>query len=109
MKRFTVLILAFALMGCATVNMSTSCPANSTGVGFALAGSTVGNTALSMLGTAAAAGMLAPKAGVPAATTATMSYHYLPIFGADSGSLNCVQPPTQTVVVTSPPASIVVR
>jgi hypothetical protein len=109
MKRLTVLVLALALAGCATVNMSTSCPANSTGVGFALAGSTVGNTALSMLGTAAAAGMLAPKAGVPAGTTATMSYRYIPVFGADSGSLTCIQPPQQTVIVTSPPASIVVR
>lgn len=107
MKRLAVLFLALALAGCATVNMSTSCPANSTGVSFALAGSTVGNTALSMLGTAMATGMLAPKAGVAPGTTATMSYHYLPIFGADSGSLNCVQPPQQTIVVTSAPASVV--
>ena len=108
MKRLTGLIMALVLAGCAQISMTTTCPATSTGVGFALAGSTIGNTALSMLGTAAAAGMLAPKAGatVPG-TSATMTYNYLPVFGADSGSLNCVQPPQQTVIVTSAPASVV--
>jgi hypothetical protein len=107
MKRIAVLILALALSGCASITMTTSCPVTSTGVSFALAGSTVGNTALSMLGQAAAGGMLANKATAPAPTSATMTYNYLPIFGADSGSLNCIQAPANTIVVTSAPASIV--
>ena len=55
----------------------------------------------------AAGGMLGPKGTAPAPTSATMTYNYLPIFGADSGSLNCIQAPANTIVVTSAPASIV--
>lgn len=108
MRRLWVVPLALALAGCATITLNTACPTNSTGVSFALAGSTVGNTAISMLSTAALGAGVAAKAGaVPATTNATMTYQYFPIFGQDSGSLNCVQPPTQTVVVTSPPATVV--
>lgn len=107
MRRLWVVPLLVILAGCATVTLNTTCPATSTGVGFALAGSTVGNTALSMLNTAAAGGMLAARAGAATSTTnATMTYKYLPIFGADSGSLTCTQPPATTTVVTSPPAQI---
>jgi hypothetical protein len=106
LKTLLVIFLC-ALLGCAKITLNTVCPPTSTGVGFALAGSTVGNTALSMLSTAASGGMLAARAGAPTSTNATMSYEYFPIFGADSGSLSCTQPPTQTTVVTSPPASIV--
>lgn len=97
------------LYGCATVQLTTACPATSTGVSFALAGSTVGNQVLSMLGSMGSkAGLMAPV-GAPAAptNTATMSYSYIPIFGADSGSLTCLMPIQTTTVVTSPPASIV--
>lgn len=109
MKRVAVIVLAFALMGCAQVQLTAQCPAASTGVGFALAGSTVGNQVLSMLGNMGqTAGLMAHAATAASPTTsATMTYSYLPIFGADSGSLTCVMPPQQTVVVTSPPASIV--
>ena len=114
MKRITVLVaalmgcaLAFYSQGCAKISMTTTCPASSTGVGFALAGSTVGNQLLSMFGSAAAMGLMAPRAGAATpATTATMTYEYLAVFGADSGSLTCVSPPATTTVVTSPPASI---
>ena len=100
---------ALAFIGCAKVSLSTQCPANSTGVSFALAGSTVGNQLLSMLSSGLATGGLIAGARVGAAepaTTATMSYEYIPIFGSDSGSLNCTAPPTTTTVVTSPPAQI---
>ncbi len=112
MKKVTLLVaiaLGLALAACAKISLTTTCPATSTGVGFALAGSTVGNTALSMLGTAVSGAKLAAKEGAaaPAGTTATMSYDYFPVFGADSGSLTCTQPPQTTTVVTSPPASIV--
>lgn len=98
------------LYGCATVTLSTACPANSTGVSFALAGSTVGNQLLSMLSSGLATGGLiagAREGAAAPATTATMKYQYIPIFGSDSGSLSCTSPPTTTTVVTSPPASIV--
>ncbi len=121
MKPLTRIVLAGAifglgcalLQGCAKVTLNTVCPATSTGVGFALAGSTVGNTAISMLGAAVAGGGGGGVKGTegisspPTATTATMTYSYLPIFGADSGSLTCTQPPAQTIVVASPPASVV--
>lgn len=109
MRRILVLLLAAALMGCAKIQLSTQCPTNSTGVGFALAGSTIGNQALSMLGgIASKAGVMAgPTDTAAPATTATLSYEYLAIWGPDSGSLACTIPPQQTVVVTSPPASIV--
>src|SRR5277367_4248312 len=102
--------LALYSQGCAKVSLSTQCPANSTGVSFALQGSTVGNQLLSMLSSGLATGGLIAGARLGAAaptTTATMSYEYVPIFGSDSGSLTCVSPPTTTTVVTSPPASIV--
>jgi hypothetical protein len=107
-----VLAAAMALCACAQVSLTTVCPASSTGVQFALAGSTVGNTLISMLSTAATtAGVLpmtgARAAGAPATTNATMTYTYVPIFGADSGSLTCTQAPQNTTVVTSPPAAIV--
>jgi hypothetical protein len=39
--------------------------------------------------------------------TNTMSYEYLPIFGADSGSLTCIEPiAPPTVVTAGPPAAI---
>lgn len=111
MKRsISIIMLALLLSGCAEITLNTACPASSTGVSFALAGSTVGNTLISMLGQAATtAGLLAAKApGTAQATTnATMTYRYVPIFGADSGSLTCTQAPTTTTVVTSPPASVV--
>ncbi len=106
MRKLWVVPLLLVL-GCAKVTMNVSCAATATGVAFALSGSTVGATALSMLGG------VATKAGVMAApnepqpTSATMTYEYLPIFGADGGSLTCSQPPQTTVVVTSPPASVI--
>jgi len=108
-RGLVILAVFLALSGCAEITLTTACPATSTGVGFALAGSTIGNTALSMLSTGlAGAGGLAAKAGTTApATTATMSYKYLAIWGPDSGSLSCTSPPQSTVVVASPPASIV--
>lgn len=101
-----------ALQGCATVTLNTVCPDTSSGVAFALSGSTVGNQLLSMAGTAAAAGKagLGGPLNAPAATntSASMTYQYVPIFGSDAGSLTCVKPPNPAVVVvTSPPASIV--
>lgn len=108
MKRLTAIVLAVAVAGCAKIQLSTQCPTNSTGVGFALAGSSIGNQALSMLGGAASKAGLMVGAGEPVpSTTATLSYSYLAIWGPDSGSLSCTMPPQQTVVVTSPPASIV--
>ena len=106
-----IALFSFSLMGCATVTMTTTCPTSSTGVSFALAGSTVGNQAISMLSSlGSAGGLMAAREGATAApppTSATMTYRYLPIFGADSGSLSCTQPPTPTTIITSPPASIV--
>ena len=100
-----LLVLAFA--GCAKVTMNVACATTATGVAFALSGSTVGATALSMLGGIATKGGLMASAGAAATpTSATMTYEYLPIFGADGGSLTCSQPPDNTVVVTSPPAQI---
>jgi len=109
MRRIAVVVLAIGLAGCAKITLTTTCPDTSTGVGFALSGSTVGNTALSMLGAAAQGAKFAAKEGAaaPAGTSATMSYEYFPVFGADSGSLNCTQPPQSTVVVASPPASVI--
>jgi hypothetical protein len=104
-----MVLVAVALageMGCAKVTLTTSCPVNSTGVSFALAGSTVGNQAIAMLG-AVASGAKVMAGPTSTGTSATMTYEYLPIFGADSGSLDCTQPPIQTVVVTSPPAQVV--
>jgi len=101
--------LAFYSQGCAKISLSTQCPVSSTGVSFALQGSTVGNQLISMLSSGLATGGLIAGARLGATeptTTATMSYQYIPIFGADSGSLTCVSPPTTTTVVTSPPASI---
>lgn len=116
-KRYRLIIgwavltgFALAFVGCAKVSLSTQCPASSTGVSFALQGSTVGNQLLSMLSSGLATGGLIAGARLGAqapTTTATMSYEYVPIFGSDSGSLTCVSPPTTTTVVTSPPASIV--
>lgn len=114
-KRYRLIIgwalltgFALAFMGCATIDESVSCPASSTGVSFALQGSTVGNQLISMLGAAATtAGFMAREGAAAPATTATMKYSYIPVFGADSGSLTCIQPPATTTVVTSPPASIV--
>jgi hypothetical protein len=103
--------LAFYLAGCAKISLSTQCPASSTGVSFALAGSTVGNQAIAMLGSAiGGAALMGAKQNTSADATPitnTMSYEYFPIFGADSGSLTCIQsiaPPT--VVTTGPPAAI---
>ena len=79
MKKRT--LLAAALMGialgiwcqgCAKVSLSTQCPANSTGVSFALAGSTVGNQLLSMLSSGLATGGLIAGARLGADGT---SYH----------------------------------
>jgi hypothetical protein len=101
--------LAIWSQGCAKLALDTTCPAGSIGVSFALAGSTIGNQAIAMLGTAVSGATLAAKQGdtTPPATKGTMTYEYVPIFGADSGSLTCIQAPQQTVVVTSAPASIV--
>ena len=116
MKRVTILaavMLGLALtvlaQGCAKVSLTTQCPANSTGVGFALAGSTVGNQVLSMLGAmGGAAGMMARQGDTAPTNTATMTYEYVPIFGADSGSLNCTMPPpAPTILNPGPPASFV--
>lgn len=103
--------LAFYLAGCAKISLTTQCPANSAGVSFALAGSTVGNQAIAMLGSAlgGAALMGARQNAAADATlpTNTMSYEYLPIFGADSGSLTCIEPiAPPTVVTAGPPAAI---
>lgn len=109
MRRLLISLLAVALVGCAKITLNTVCPATSTGVGFALSGSTVGNTVLSMLATGVTGGAIPMKLGATPAqnTSATMTYNYLPIFGSDSGNLTCTSPPQQTVVVTSPPASVV--
>jgi len=108
----TLTALLLAASGCAKIALSTTCPAGNIGVGFGLAGSTVGNQAIAMLGAAVSGAKVAAMAkagavGAPSTTTATMSYEYSPIFGADSGTLTCVMPPQQTVVVTSPPAAVV--
>ena len=105
-------VLAVSLAGCADITQEVVCPANSIGVSFALAGSTVGNQAIAMLGAYVSAGKAAAlaKEGVASVAPVTggkMSYKYLPIFGADSGSLTCVMPQQQNVIVTSPPASVV--
>lgn len=105
-------IIAGALLylyGCATVTLNTSCPASSTGVSFALSGSTVGNQLISMLGAAATKGGFMAGAGTaPTPTSGTMTYTYIPIFGADSGSLSCTQPPQGVGVFSpGPPPSIV--
>ena len=103
-------VLALVIWGCATVQLSTQCPASSTGVSFALAGSTVGNQLLSMLSSGlSTAGLIGARQTAAAApvTTATMKYTYVPIFGSDSGSLTCTQPtPPPTIVTTGPPAAI---
>jgi hypothetical protein len=108
MKKYILFVLLAILAGgCATVHLTQNCPMGSTGVGFALSGSTVGNTAISMLGgVATKAGFLMAQGPTPS-NQASMDYTYVPIFGSDSGTLNCVIPPTQTVVVTSPPASVI--
>jgi hypothetical protein len=110
MKRLT-LIPILLLLGCAKISLTTTCPANSDGVSFALAGSTVGNQAIAMLGSAlgGAALMGTSRAAAEAApvATSTMTYSYLPIFGADSGSLTCILPiAPPTVVSAGPPAQI---
>lgn len=108
MKRLALMALALMVVGCAKITLTTQCPSNSTGVGFALAGSTVGNTALSLLSSAASSGLLAARtAAVPQGSSASLTYNYFAVFGADSGSLTCTQPMQQTVVVTSPPATVV--
>ena len=112
MIRRLPLLALLVVFGCATVTLNARCPATSTGVSFALAGSTVGNQAISMLGSALTAAKVLGAARdeastAPPPTSATMKYSYSPIWGADSGSLTCVQAPTQTTVVTSAPASIV--
>lgn len=112
MKKIVCLgIIAGALLslyGCATINETVACPASSTGVAFALQGSTVGNQLISMLGSAATtAGFLAKPGAATPTTTATMKYTYIPIFGSDSGSLNCTNPvPAPIVVTAGPPAAI---
>jgi hypothetical protein len=94
-------------MSCAKVTMNVACAPTATGVSFALAGSTVGATALSMLGgVVTKAGLMASVGSTPS-TSASMTYEYLPIFGSDGGSLTCSQPPETTVVVTSPPAQVI--
>jgi|SRR5580698_7980315 hypothetical protein len=106
--------LAFYLAGCAKISLSTQCPATSLGVSFALAGSTVGNQAIAMLGSAIGGAALmdkktgsAPTDTTPTTIVNTMSYEYLPIFGADSGSLTCIAPVAPpTVVSTGPPPAI---
>ena len=108
-------VLAVSLAGCAKISLTTQCPATSIGAGFALSGSTVGNQAIAMLGSAVGAAKLAAMAkaykdagvAMPAPITDTMTYTYAPIFGADSGNLTCIQPQQQTVVVTSAPAAVV--
>ena len=108
MKRLSVVLLALALAGCAEIDQNVSCPTGSTGVAFALQGSTVGNQLISMFGSASSMGLLAPRAAAVGPTTgATMKYRYLAVFGADSGSLTCVNPPAPpTVITTGPPPSI---
>lgn len=108
--RYLPIIVAFLCMGCAKVTMNTVCPTSSTGVSFALSGSTVGATALSMLGgIATKAGVMAsPDAAAAPTTNASMTYEYLPIFGADAGSLTCTQPPPPPgIFAPGPPPQIV--
>ncbi len=112
MKRL-LLIPLLVLFGCAKISLTTSCPANANGVSFALAGSTVGNQAIAMLSSGlGAAGLLGMARSAPADSSTppsvnTMTYTYLPIFGADSGSLTCILPLTPPTVVTAgPPAAI---
>jgi hypothetical protein len=105
MKRLS-LLLTLVVFGCAKISLTTTCPATSNGVSFALAGSTVGNQAIAMLGTALAGATLMSKQGAAdtaPVTTNTMSYEYVPIFGADSGSLTCIDPVAPPVVVSAGP------
>ena len=96
------------LYGCATITETVACPASSTGVNFALQGSTVGNQLLAMGQAAAgAAGFMAKEGAAAPTTTATMKYTYIPIFGSDSGSLTCTQPAVPpTIITTGPPVAI---
>lgn len=108
MRRIWVVLLALALAGCAKISLTTQCPTTSNGVSFALAGSTVGNQAIAMLGSAlGAAGVMAKRSDAGPTTTNTMTYSYIPIFGADSGSLTCIVPVgTPGVLVPGPPPQI---
>lgn len=108
MKRFAIVLLALALAGCAKISLTTTCPSTSVGVSFALAGSTIGNQAIAMLSSAAgAAGLLAKNGVTDTGNTSTMSYEYIPIFGADSGTLTCIAPvATPGVLVAGPPPAI---
>lgn len=109
MKRLILLAGVFAFFGCAKISLTTTCPASSVGVSFALAGSTVGNQAIAMLSSAAgAAGFLAKRdAAADTGNTSTMSYEYVPIFGADSGTLTCIAPvATPGLLVPGPPPAI---
>lgn len=111
MKRFVLLSLII-FVGCAKVTLNTVCPPGTTNVGFALSGSTIGNTAISMLGGVATKAGVMTREGAspsePTTTNGTMTYTYLPIFGADAGSLSCTQPPAAPgVLVPGPPAQIV--
>jgi hypothetical protein len=109
MRLLAVVLLAVVLAGCAKISLTTQCPANSNGVSFALAGSTVGNQAIAMLGSAlGVAGIMGRNGGsAPPPTTNTMTYSYIPIFGADSGSLTCIEPVAPPgVLVPGPPPAI---
>lgn len=113
MKRLIVLLPLLILFGCAKIALTTTCPSTSVGVSFALAGSTIGNQAIAMLSSAAGAAGLLAKNGVTkngvtdTGNTSTMSYEYIPIFGADSGTLTCIAPvATPGVLVAGPPPAI---
>lgn len=99
------------LYGCATIDETVACPASSTGVNFALQGSTIGNQLLAMGQAAAGAAGFMAKAGASSApvTTATMKYTYIPIFGSDSGSLTCTQPAAPPTIITMGPPVAILR
>lgn len=105
MGRWLILVAAVPAIGCAHIHLKTVCPANSTGVAFALQGSQVGNQLLSMAGAAGkAAGFMAKQGATapPPQTEMTMDYTYVPIFGSDGGSGTCVMPASGPTVITVP-------
>lgn len=108
MKRLLLIPLLVLAFGCAHVHLAKTCPATSTGVSFGLKGSVVGNTVLSMIGSAATkAGFLAAAGGATPSEQSTLDYTYLPLFGADAGSIDCPMPvpPTTTIITVPNPPS----
>lgn len=101
-----IALLAVTLAGCATIDAD--CPTDGSTIEAAVGGSTVGTTGL-QLATAAATGagaMAGPNTPpAPSPGACHVHYTYLPIFGSDYVRVGKL--PSSTVVVTSPPASIV--